>query len=236
MIQFIILALVLFSALPTFTNYPLIRNVGNLNGVVADIESHLPARHPYRDADKITWVHEGTHGINSQLRNEFRRPGFYVLGNRAILLKEEPRTTLTRVSRLVPVSLRGGVYNLYLLESRRWWENQPSYLFDEWVAYTNGTEARLVGADVVYGREETARYMLEFCVYSTCVPWSAKSDDMQLRNFIMWQIERSMILLRKSRIKSPYLDRLRRSADATELRIYMRDYFGLEFTRNVLGF
>ncbi len=236
MIHSIILMSVLFSALPTFTNYPSIRNVGNLNGVVADIESHLPVGHPYRDSDLITWVHEGTHGINSQLRNKFRRPSFYVLGNRAILLKEEPRTTLTRVSRLVPVSLRGDVYNLYLLKSRRYWENQPSYLFDEWVAYSNGTEARLFGADVIYGREETVRYMIEFCVYSTCVAQSSKTTDPQVRAFIMWQIERSIILLRKSRIKSTYLDRLRRAADATELRVYMRDYFGLEFTRKVMGF
>ncbi len=230
----IIISSVLFSALPTFTNYPSIRNVGNLAPVVADIESHLPAGHPYRDSDLITWVHEGTHGINSQLRGLFGKPAFYVLGNRAILLKEEPHTTLTRVSRLVPVSLRGDVYNLYLLQSRRWWENEPSYIFDEFAAYTNGAEARI--SLRIQARQETVRYMLELSVYSTCVPWSAKSGDPQMRNFIMWQIERSMKLHRAFGIRSTYLDRLRKSADATELRVYMRDYFGLEFTRNVLGF
>ncbi len=234
MIHFIILSSVLFSALPTFINYPPIRSGSDLGPVVTDIEGHLLSGHPYRDADKITWVHEGTHGINNRLRNEFMRPGFYVLENRAILLKEELRTTLTRVSRLVPVSLRGDVYNLYFIEMSQWWENQPSYIFDEWVAYTNGAEARQKNA--VNSRKGTVRYMIEFCIYSTCVAQSPKSTDPQVRAFIMWQIKRSMILLRKSRIKSAYLNRLRRSADATELHVYMRDYFGLEFTRKVLGF
>lgn len=40
----------------------------NYGPVVTDIEQHLYFGHPYRDNDKITWVHEGTHGINSLLR------------------------------------------------------------------------------------------------------------------------------------------------------------------------
>ncbi len=234
MIHSIILASVLFSALPTFTNYPSIRNVGNLHPIIADIESHLPAGHPYRDSDLITWVHEGTHGINSQLRNEFRRPGFYVLRNRAVLLNKEPNTTLTQVARIVPVSLRGDVYQLYLIDSQRWWNNEPSYVFDEFVAYTNGAEARM--SLRIQARQETVRYMLELSVYSTCVSRAAKSKDSQIRAFLMWQIERAMKIYHALGIKSPYLGRLRRSADATELRIYMRDYFGLEFTRKVMGF
>ncbi len=232
--KIIIIISSLLSVIPTITNYPPIRNVGNLDPTVADIESHLPAGHPYRDADKITWVHEGTHGINAQLRNEFHCPGFYILDNRAVLLKEEPRTTLTQVAKRVPVSLRGDVYNLYLLQSRQWWENEPSYVFDEFVAYTNGADARRLLA--IHIRQETVRYMVEFCVYSTCVPWSAKSNDPQVRAFIMWQIERSMKVHKASGIKSQYLDRLRNSSDATELRVYMRDYFGPHFTREVLGF
>ena len=234
MIHSITLASVLFSALSTFTNYPSIRDVGNLNGIIADIESHLPAGHPYRDSDLITWVHEGTHGINSRLRNEFRCPGFYVLDNRAVLLNREPNTTLTQVARLIPVSLRGDVYQLYLIDSRRWWNNEPSYIFDEFIAYTNGAEARRQLC--IRDRQETVRYMVEFVVYSTGVVYASKGRNDQSRLFLMWQIKRAMKIYHASGIKSTYLDRLRRSADATELRVYMRDYFGLEFTRKVMGF
>ncbi len=234
MIHSVILASVLFSALPTFTNYPPIRNVGNLGPVVADIESHLPVGHPYRDADKITWVHEGTHGINSQLRNLLGKPSFYVLRNRAIVLQENPRGTLSQVSKMVPISLRGEFYQLYLIDSQRWWNNEPEYLWDELVAYTNGAECRRQLQ--ISNRKETVRYAIEMCVYSTCVSRSGKSTDNQTRSFLMWQIERAMKLYKASGIRSTYLDRLRKSADATELRVYMRDYFGLEFTRKVMGF
>ncbi len=234
MIHSIILVSVLFYALPTITNYPSIRNVGNLGPVISDTESHLPANLSCLETDVVGTVHYGTHFIHSELREKFRKPCFYVLRNRVVILPKEPATTLTRVSRLVPVSLRGKNYSAYLIESRRWWENQPSYIFDEWVAYTNGSEARWRHA--YQPRIDTVKTMIEFCVYSTCVPWSSKSTDPRARAFIMWQIERSMMLLRKSHIRSAYLDRLRKSADATELRVYMRDYFGLEFTRKVMGF
>ena len=230
----IILLCTVFGATPNITNYPPIRSVTNFDSVINDIESHLPANHPYWDRDPITFTHEGTHGINSQLRNLFGKPGFYLLDNRAVVLNREPLTTLTLVSRLVPVSLRGDVYNLYLIQSRRWWENQPSYLFDEWTAYTNGAEARRQLA--IHERAETVRYMLEFCVYSTCVPWAAKSDDPQVRSFLMWQIERSLRISKASGISSRYLILLRVSTDATELRLYMRDYFGFHWTKEVLGF
>ncbi len=234
MIHSIILVSVLFSALPAITNYPSIRNVGNLSPIIADIESHLPAGHPYRDSDRITWVHEGTHGINSQLRNLYGKPAFYVLRNRAIVLQENPRGTIYQVSKMVPISLRGEIYQLYLIDSQRWWNNEPEYLWDEFCAYTNGAEARRQLH--IRDRQETVRYMVESIVYSATVVRAAKSKDKQTRRFLMWQIERSMKLYHASGIRSAYLDRLRRSADATELRVYMRDYFGLEFTRKVLGF
>jgi hypothetical protein len=78
------------------------------------------------------------------------------------------------------------------------------------------------------------RYALEFCVYATCVPRASGSDDPQMREFLRWQIER--VLKLAAGIKSDYLDRLRLSADAAELRRYMRDYFGQPWTTTALGF
>jgi len=208
--------------------------VNNFGPVVTDIESHLHAGHPYREADLIGWVHEGTHGINADLRSKFRCPCFYVLNNRVVRIQHEPATTITRVSRLVPISLRGAVYKSYLIDSRQYWEHQPSYLWDEWVAYTNGAEARRQLA--IHERGETVEHMMEFCVYSACVAWSAKSDDPQIRFFIMWQIERSLSICRASGIRNTYFVRLRASPDAEVLRVYMRNYFGVKWTLETLGF
>ena len=55
--------------------------------ILADVESHLPAGHPYDDPDQITTVHECTHGINSLLRNQYGCPAFYVLKDRAVLIR-----------------------------------------------------------------------------------------------------------------------------------------------------
>src|SRR5574340_868345 len=82
----------------------------NLQPIVNDVEGHLPQGHPYSDADRITWVHEGTHGINSDLRQLYKHPSFYVLQNNAAVFRE-PRVSKSSVAALVPESLRGEVYN-----------------------------------------------------------------------------------------------------------------------------
>ena len=94
--------------------YRPIREVSGYPPILTDVESHLPAGHPYDDPDRITTVHECTHGINSLLRAQYGCRAFYVLKDRAVLL-DEPATTLAAVAAQVPPSLRGEVYELYLV-------------------------------------------------------------------------------------------------------------------------
>lgn len=153
------------------------------------------------------------------------------MNNRAILLTE-PKTTLAQVAELVPRSLRGEVYSLYLIQMRSYWDRQPSYVFDEWVAYTNGSEARRrLG---IQERGETVRYMLEFVVYSACVA-KATNDD-RLRPFLQYQTERSIAILKVSTVPTNYLNTLRTAPDAEDLRNFMRGYFGKAWTRITLNF
>jgi len=214
-----------FANEPLLTNYPPLRNVGNLGPVVTDIESHLPAGHPYRDNDRITWTHEGSHGIAGQLRNKCRQSGFYLLGNRAVLM-HEPATTLSAVAAAVPLSLRGQVYRLYLVEGQRYWQNQPTYVFDEWVAYANGSEARQQLG--IRDRAETVEYTLEFIPYSLCVAKASRSQDPQMKAFIRWHIERCLTF--------GNVNRLRTASDAEALRQFTRTYLGAEWTKKTLGF
>ena len=212
------------------TDWQPLRNVGNLGPVVTDIESHLPAGNVYQDADPITWCHEGTHGINSILRNRMRMPTFYVLNNRAVPLPE-PATTLSAVAQVVPATLRGDVYGLYLVEAQSDWNEQPSYVFDEWSAYINGSDCRFQRG--IQDRGETVQYMAEMSVYSICVAAAAKSADPQLRLFLMYQLERCVKL---SRGRTTAFDSLRLAGDAEGLRQFCRSYFGSEFTQSILGF
>jgi hypothetical protein len=164
----------------------------------------------------------------------YGKPAFYVLRDCAIILQKEPQTTLSEIARSIPQSLRGDVYRIYLIEQQRWWNNDPEYVWDEFVAYTNGSEARRQLC--IVGRAESVKYMLEFVVYSTCVAKSANSNDKQTRLFLMWNIERAMKIYKQSGMSSSYLQKLRTMPDAKDLREYMRSYYEKGWCQEVLGF
>jgi hypothetical protein len=164
--------------------------------------------------------------------------GFYVLHNRAVVI-DEPNTTVSKAASLVPKSLRGQVYNLYMVQQARSW-TEALYVFDEWTAYTNGSDCRL---DLkISSRAESVQYMMEFNVYALCVAQSCQSTDPQFKNFLMWQLERTMEIYRQSITlgdvsgAGKVLTNLRSSADAEELRQFTRSYCGQEWTNQILGF
>ncbi len=254
---------------PEWTTYPPQRNVTNLGKVLSDIESHMPAGHIYRDSDKITWAHETTHGINSHLRMKFSRGyrgrddeldifgrsvwkiidgkpvfhagrinGFYCLENRASII-EEPPTTMRAAAAMVPRSLRGSCYNLYMVQQARSWGDTPLYICDEWIAYTNGSDCRLdLG---IQSRSETISQTLEFDVYALALAMAIKKncpgyDDKQFKAFLMWNLERSFKIYKNEERAHSYLNAWKTAPDAEELRRFTRQYCGAEWTKRILGF
>ena len=238
-------------------DYPALREISNLGKVLSDIESHMPAGHEYRSSDKITWAHETTHGINSELRRKFQKGlvtswdgqrydevffadrinGFYCLEDRAVVITE-PNTTIAAAADLVPQSLQGVGYDLYMIQQRADWNDTPLYILDEWVAYTNGAAcARDLNLD---GNSEVDR-MVAFNVYAMAVAMAAKQDDPtyddgQLKAFLMWSIERSFLLLRNETSATDYIKGLQTASDAEALRAFAREYFGKTWTQKTLGF
>lgn len=246
---------------PKWTSYQPLRQVSNLGKVLSDVEGHLKAGHIYRDSDKITWTHEGTHGINSDLRQKFSRGGncciaymdnkpvfkslehingFYVLNNKACIINE-PQSSVTAAAHEVPRSLQGTSFNLYMVQQARSWNDSPLYIFDEFSAYTNGSDCRLdLG---IQQRQESTLQMLEFGVYAMCLAKACNSDDPQFKNFLRWQLTRAMKIYRDSKVKldnadrhDAYLEKLRSSSDADGLRQFVRGYFGSSWAKKVLGF
>jgi hypothetical protein len=223
---------------PVWTEAKAIRQVEGLGDVLGDIESHMPKGHIYSEADRVGWAHETTHGLHARLRNLHNQPGtnsFYVLEDRAIIIKE-PDTTIRRVAAAVPKSLRGMIYNDYMLQA--WgWNEIPLYIFDEWVAYGNGAAVR---HDLkIQGRSETVRFALEMNVYAMTLMYVVNPKDKQLKNFFMWNTERTMDLYWKNgptQQQRIYLEKLRTSPDAEKLRAFMRKYYSPEWTARVLGF
>jgi hypothetical protein len=218
---------------PVWVDWPAQRQVNDpsLGKVLSDIESHMPANHHYRFKDKPTWAHETTHGINAEIRNKhIGYNGFYCLGNKACVI-QEPKTTLQRVAERVPLSLRGKVYHLYLVEQRGDWNYQPLYLCDEWVAYINGAEC---GKELNVEHWSDVKFSHEFCIYCLTMAWVVKSqcpdyNDEQMHKFIIWNVERTFTLGKDDYIKNV------QNPDAEALRKFMRTYLGAERFERLYG-
>jgi|WetSurMetagenome_2_1015567.scaffolds.fasta_scaffold06573_16 hypothetical protein len=209
--------------------HPPIREIPNIGPIVTDIESHLYEGNPYReDTDLVGWVHEGTQGINSLLREKYKTPGFYLLNSQAYLLRE-PNTTLAEVSTKVPESLRGRVYDTYCIAMQGQWNNQPSYLFDEWVSYINGTIARR--ALKISNRQETEEFAVELCIYSLCLAYTTPVDE-NTDIFIHIMYDRTRELCPND----PKWHILNTSPDAKQLKKFVRkNYNGFRHRRRVLS-
>lgn len=111
------------------------------DSVLREIEERMPIQHGYRSTDKMTHVHETTHGLNSRLRQ--RHTGMncaYIvrLGGLFILLPE-PNITLKQIADNIPEDMRGATYRLYLEQQRKYWNKQPLYVLDEFASYYNCT-------------------------------------------------------------------------------------------------
>jgi len=183
---------------PRWIKWPRLREVSDpkMGVVLGDLESHMPKNHAYRDANKMTWAHETTHGINANIRNKTydkeASNGFYVLQDRAILLKE-PKTTIHDIALAVPEVLRGPSYKLYLVEQAVAWNDRPLYLVDEWISYTNGAE---VGKELnVAGWHYELLQAHNFNVYCTYLAMVVQRDvseyqDTELKKFLKWNTER----------------------------------------------
>jgi hypothetical protein len=225
---------------------------------LTDIENHL---HPsmgkqYRDTDKVTWAHETTHGIHSWLNNSNLKPGdrsyyfMYVGHNKAAKIKQ-PNIQIADVAKMVPDSLKKSRFNLYLVQQRRDWNNDPIYLWDEWVAYCNGSECGIeLVTKKIYApnKNDSCWGVLEFNVYATYVAMAQKKhdptyNDKQLLEFLAWNLERGMRLYKDGQKldvynwdNGKYLIHLQTHADAAEFRNFIITTYGAEWAEEVFGF
>lgn len=230
------------------------------NGLLWDVERHLPARYggTYRDSDPVTWAHETTHGINSHLRNTpaLNRTGrevngFYVGGDRAIVLPEPP-IRKSSVAGYVPQSLRGGRFGMYVTGQQAF-EGQPLYLMDEWTAYTNGGA---VGVELAksgqwrQGGRDAVAGIVEFTGYGFGLARAIEAQhpgyldrNPDLKDFIAWQGLHAMDTFREgmnlpSFRNFPQQHQLYRNLqshpDAEPLRAFIRRTWGEEYLQRLL--
>lgn len=225
---------------------------------LTDIARHLPAQYGTQywfPGDGMTSGHETTHGINAHLRNYEAPQGtnaFYVLHDHAAFVAE-PAMRKSDIAPYIPSSLHGDRYDTYITGQTAW-DDTPLYVFDEWVAYTNG-------ADVAVGQVQAGLYQgqwtdavmgpLEFVAYAIATARAASVKDptyfasnTQFRCFTAWNIERAMQLFDAGRTmpqfswthQDDYATSLRTAADADDLRTFARATWGAAWCQRVLGF
>jgi hypothetical protein len=224
---------------------------------LTDIANHLPSSYgtTYDDPDLVTFGHETSHGIHAHLRNYENTTGeqanaFYVLDDKAALVVE-PNITKSAVAAYVPPSLRDFRYSTYVTGAPDW-DDTPLYLWDEWNAYVNGAA---VGVNRVEEgvwnegwRDQSGN--LEFVVYAMAVGMAVSELDpgyftsyAQFREFLKWNTERAMALFAQHQSMpefetesvAQYYDTLKTSADAEDLRTFIRTTYGDAWASSVMG-
>lgn len=173
-----------------WVSVPPSKNFSHPLPLVVDIERRLPLKHDYYHEDPVTWVHEGTHYINSNITREKGKQGLYLTDGRAVIL-DSPRLTLEQVAVAVPAKDRRTIYQTYLIDQRQWWNKEPLYLLNEWVAYGNGTACRKSLNKTGRDRIDTVRFALEMEVYVKVMADLARKDpyykgSQDLDAFIVW--------------------------------------------------
>jgi len=236
--------LICFFGDPVWIDVPVLRPMEQCRGstVLADIESRMPAGHQYAfPSMPMTWAHETTHGLNSNLRSG--KPGvnaFYVLNGKAMVIRE-PKGRLSSVAQLIPPSLRGPSFYLYLIEQRRYWDDTPTYLCDEWTAYINGS---CCGREISEnGWHYELLQAINFTVYSLAMVQSVSASDpsynhTQLREFVRYNAGRVRWLIDRldesgeddAHIRQicAYLAEWRTGTESASLRAFAVEYLGEE--------
>lgn len=223
--------------------------------LLTDIENHVPKEYgtQYRSSDKDTWAHESTHGIHAYLNNNFGNPNYYCFypGNNKAAKVKHPKFTIKDVANALPVSLRESRYNLYLVQQTSQFNSRPLYLWDEWISYANGaaTGIELVNKGTYKpAKNNICLGVLEFNVYATYVAIVQKKldpqyDNKQLLEVLAWNLERGMKIYTEGQKLSvynwdndKYLNQLRNSNDAAELRKFLIDTYGAEWTKEIFDF
>lgn len=202
-------------------------------GILGDVLSHCDETLYYENP--LTLFHENCHRANSMVNKRFKKPGFYILNDKAMILDREIPLTLNQIASNVPQSLRNHhSYQWYLVKvpqmqpnNNRW----PSVILDEWVAFSHTCEYKIETNN--NDNEIEIEYMLAFSVYSIVALMSHEYDE-SLFNFVKYQLNKTKLIyedcFKLKRTKADeYLRKFLSSKDTENIRIFMRDKLEFEF-------
>lgn len=116
-------------------------NSAQSTGVVCtDVSQHT--NHAGMYADRVTFAHETTHDVNADISSMSygKHQGLYMLKGRGFRVSRDVKgLTLRDILNSLP--FRGNAVQTYLIDARPDYNDTPTYVLNEWVAYMNGCEA-----------------------------------------------------------------------------------------------
>ncbi|NDG30447.1 hypothetical protein EB118_10295 [bacterium] len=173
--------------------------------VYADVLNHSKQK-PHGDQDgRYTNVHETAHGIHNELRNHYRSiikspiNVLYCLNGKAVIV-DDPNIKMRHVSPYVPEVLRSSRFKLYLVKQLEYWDDTPTYIFDEWTCYVLGAECAVDDSRRGRTLEKTNAVSgaLEFSIYTAAFALAIKNinpvfweNNTQLKCFIKYNLIRA---------------------------------------------
>ena len=108
--------------------------------ILLGIVTRLPANTNAKDADLVTFTHEGTHFLCRGAADN--KHAIYIDNGKRVLLPIPPIKTL-KLFNSIPLKERGSIYNTYKSQgNHRYWQSRPTMVIEEWIAYTHGSIAR----------------------------------------------------------------------------------------------
>lgn len=193
--------------------------------------------------DRGTNAHENIHMINSYYSNKTRgrKRAFYIPGEAKVFYTDKPNLLKSDVGKFVPQSVRGNRYNLYIKGSPAW-NDTPTYIMDEWVAYIGGGMVAVEDHYNGINKDNSDRVCgpLEFSVYSVALCMAIEEKDNKFwnenkpfRDFVGKMLLKSHMVFNRGKDVEAFrsssqgriLNNLRTSEDCKQMRSFMKRWF-----------
>lgn len=215
------------------------------NSIYADIMNRSKESRNYDS--RSTTAHETIHGIHADYRNRKMAESRYrerwnalYTNPDTIFLVQEPNIKITEYREVVPKSLRGEKYKLYLQEQTQYWNDVPFYILDEYFAYMNDAEVAIQDkqngkktdqADVAFGALE-----LGICGICAIMEIEKRYPGYMENNKDFINYFRESLLRTKASVdyatvnfpfkqRDEFLNNLRTKTDAEQLRKFIVKHF-----------
>lgn len=167
-----------------FIKIPKYREIKDECSVYKDVLEHSSQK-PFGDeSGRNINVHETAHGIHSDVRNQYEKQfktslnAFYCLDGNIILLKE-PNITIRHIKKYVPQKLQSYRWELYFVQQLKDWDDKPTYILEEWVAYILGSKCAVEDhqKNINTHRSDAISGCLDFSIYAVALAMAVKEHD-----------------------------------------------------------